>query len=296
LPPEAFEPITPPEAGFSVLINDNFTETDSRKVVLTLRGGVDTGYVQLSEDPQFPEGYQVSYNSSLAQALVSFTLSRGGGEKTVYAKFCTKWGRCSDIFSDSIIYIEKPIVEKIKEAPKEIVEEVKKITEKIKKIIKPKPKEDPELGKKEIRLTTVIDLEGYVYEKDGDRETRIPGAIVSIFWLNPETKQYELWPAKEYQQENPQITDTTGKYSFLVPEGSYYLKVEAPGYLVYDGKPFQVKEGSGVHVNIELKAKYWWLKIIDWKTALLILIIIFFFYNFYRDKIREKLLRKSKKL
>jgi chitodextrinase len=155
--------------------------------------------------------------------------------------------------------------------------------------------EDPTLGKKEIRLITVVDPEGYIYEKVGQKETRIPGAIVSLFWLNSETKQYELWPAKEYQQENPQTTDVRGTYSFLVPEGYYSLKVEAPGYLVYDGKPFQVKEGSGIHFNIELKTKYWWLKIIDWKTVLLIAVIILLLYNFYRDRIREKYLKRISK-
>jgi len=153
--------------------------------------------------------------------------------------------------------------------------------------------EDPKLGKKEIRLTTVVDPEGYLYERDGDKETRIPGAIISLYWLNPETKQYELWPAKEYQQENPQTTDVRGTYSFLVPEGYYYLKAETPGYLVYDGKPFQVKEGSGIHINIELKTKYWWLKIVDWKTILLAVVIILLLYNFYRDKIRERLARSK---
>jgi len=148
--------------------------------------------------------------------------------------------------------------------------------------------EDPELGKKEIRLTTVVDPEGYIYERNGDKETRIPGAIVSLYWLNPETKQYELWSAKEYQQENPQTTDVRGTYSFLVPEGYYYLKVEAPGYLTYDGKPFQVKEGSGIHINIELKTKYWWLKVVDWKTIVMIIFGVLLLYNFYRDRIREK--------
>lgn len=152
--------------------------------------------------------------------------------------------------------------------------------------------EDPELGKKEIRLIAIVDPEGYIYEKNEDKETRVPGAVASIYWLNPEIKQYELWPAKEYQQENPQITDITGKYSFLVPEGFYYLKVEAPGYLAYDGKPFQIKEGGGVHANIELKTQYWWLKAADWKTLALILVIILLLYNFYRDKMRERLMRK----
>jgi len=150
--------------------------------------------------------------------------------------------------------------------------------------------EDPELGVKEIRLTTLVDPEGYIYEKDRGREIRIPGAIVSIYWLNPETKQYELWPAQKYQQENPQITDITGQYSFLVPEGFYHLKVEAPGYLIYEGRPFQVKEGRGVHINIELKTKYWWIRVIDWKTISLIAVVLLLLFNFYRDKKRERLL------
>jgi len=146
---------------------------------------------------------------------------------------------------------------------------------------------DKSLGIKQLNLITVVDPEGYVYEKSGDKETRISGAIVSLYWLNPSTKQYELWPAGNFQQENPQVTDITGNYSFLVPNGFYYIKVSAPGYLIYDGKPFEVKEGSGVHINIELKTKYWWLNIIDWKTGLLIIAVLMVLYNFYRDKARD---------
>jgi hypothetical protein len=150
---------------------------------------------------------------------------------------------------------------------------------------------DPELGKKEIRLITLIDPEGYILERVNGRETRIPGAIVSIYWLNPETKKYELWPARRYLQENPQITDVTGAYSFLVPEGFYHLKVEAPGFLTYAGRPFQVREGGGIHINIELRPKDWWLRIIDWKIIVIIIFGLLLIYNFYRDKIREKSLK-----
>jgi len=156
--------------------------------------------------------------------------------------------------------------------------------------------EDPELGKKEIRLVTVVDPEGYIYATMPAGKLRIAGAIVSIYWLNPEVKQYEIWLAKEYQQENPQTTDDTGKYSFLVPPGTYYLRVEHPNYPVYQSETFVVKEGSGIHMNIELKTKYWWLKVIDWKIIVMIIFGALLLYNFYRDKIREKLLRKSKKL
>ncbi|MCX6724167.1 MAG: hypothetical protein NT155_03305 [Candidatus Staskawiczbacteria bacterium] len=146
---------------------------------------------------------------------------------------------------------------------------------------------DIKVGSKELRLVTVVDPEGYVYEKKGDKETRIGGAVASLYWLNPSTKKYELWPAKTFQQDNPQVTDVSGTYSFLVPEGYYYLKVDAPGYLSYEGEPIQVKSGSGVHVNVELKTKYWFLQLIDWKTILLIAVVLLLLYNFYQDKRRQ---------
>jgi len=148
--------------------------------------------------------------------------------------------------------------------------------------------EDLELGKKEIRLIAVVDPEGYIYTVLPAGKLRIAGAIVSIYWLNPEIKQYELWPAKECQQENPQITDDTGKYSFLTPPGTYYLRIEHPNYPVYQSETFIVKESSGIHMNIELKTNYQWLKVVDWKTILLILVIILLAYNFYRDRKRNK--------
>jgi hypothetical protein len=155
--------------------------------------------------------------------------------------------------------------------------------------------EDPELGAKEIRMITVIDPEGYIYEKVGDQELRIAEASIFAYWLNPQTKAYELWPAKRYQQENPQVTNKTGKYSFLVPEGIYYLEVQADGYKTYIGNPFEVRKGNGIHFNIELKHKYSLLKNIDWQTILVLLLAVLLLYNFYRDKKRDKILEPPQK-
>lgn len=113
-------------------------------------------------------------------------------------------------------------------------------------------------GKKELRLTAVVDPEGYIYERNGNKETRIPDAKVSLLWKNPKSEIFELWPAKEYQQVNPQKTDKSGTYSFLVPEGSYKLAVSAPGYYDFSGREFEVNEGRGVHENIALRPKNWW--------------------------------------
>lgn len=147
---------------------------------------------------------------------------------------------------------------------------------------------DPLLGTKEIRLISVIDPEGYVYERFGDKEARVAGAVVTIRWLDPQTKTYGNWPAEQFQQENPQVTDATGKYAFLVPAGTYYLDVVAPGYLPFTGKPFSVREGSGVHLNLELKTRYWYLQVVDWKLVLLGSTLLLVLYNFYRDRRWER--------
>ena len=147
---------------------------------------------------------------------------------------------------------------------------------------------DPELGSKQIRLITVIDPEGYVFEKIGNKELRIAGAKVIIYRFNEQNKTHQQWPAKDYQQDNPQITGQSGSYSFLVPGGNYYITAEAKGYKPYTGEPFDVSEGGGVHTNIELKPIFGWLKLLDWKTALIIIIAMLLGWNFYKDRKREK--------
>lgn len=148
---------------------------------------------------------------------------------------------------------------------------------------------DPELGSRKMSMVTVIDPEGYIYEENGGKETRIPGAVISLYKLDPATKEYKLWNAKDYQQENPQVTDIRGTYSFLVPEGSYYFHIEAPGYKVYEGKVFLVRNGDSVHENIELKPLGGWFKEPDWQTLLLIVVLLLLVYNLYRNTLRDKL-------
>ena len=125
----------------------------------------------------------------------------------------------------------------------------------------------------EENTTLVVDPEGYIYESFGGRETRIKEAIATLYWLNTETKKYEVWPARDFQQKNPQITDKTGRYSFLVPEGQYYIEVKTNGYADYKGGVFEVTEGSGIHVNIELKIVNWWQRILTSERIIIMILL-----------------------
>jgi hypothetical protein len=155
---------------------------------------------------------------------------------------------------------------------------------------------NPELGTKEMRLITIVDPEGYVFEKTGILEARIPSAKVSIYKLtkNGTASDAVLWDAGKYNQENPQITDKTGKYSFLVPEGEYYIVAEASGYRKYNGEIFSVREGGGVHFNIELtKSSSWQIGYIDWKYILIIFMGTALIYNFFNERKMFKKIMES---
>lgn len=110
---------------------------------------------------------------------------------------------------------------------------------------------------KEIGTEMLIDPEGYIYtmaKVAGEFiEARLPRAKVTLFWLNPATYDWQIWSAHSYDQNNPQDTDKTGQYSFLVPEGTYYLKAERAGYANYVSAYFEASEGTPIHQNIELK-------------------------------------------
>jgi len=148
---------------------------------------------------------------------------------------------------------------------------------------------DQRLLPKELSLVAVVDPEGYVYTKIDRGELRINNAKVSLYWLNPQTNNYQLWPAKDFQQVNPQITDSTGRYSFLVPEGTYYLTAEAQGYIKYQGSDFVIKSGgNGVHFNIELRPQNWWMQFIDWKTVVIIALVLFIIYIIKINKLKLK--------
>lgn len=106
-----------------------------------------------------------------------------------------------------------------------------------------------------IRKNILIDPLGYIYEEKDGKESRIPNALVTIYSLNNNSGKFKQWESEQYNQENPQTTDETGQYSFLVPEGRYYINVKVDGYKEYDSEEFDAKEGFVVIKNIKITEK-----------------------------------------
>ena len=103
---------------------------------------------------------------------------------------------------------------------------------------------------KDLKTNILIDPEGYVYEQTSRGELRIANAIVTLWQRKGDL--WIMWPGSRFNQQNPQITDRTGQYAFLVPAAEYYLEVVVDNYESFVGTPFILEEVVPVHQDIEL--------------------------------------------
>jgi hypothetical protein len=165
------------------------------------------------------------------------------------------------------------------------------ITEGQYKVVAVTEYQDQSLLPSEMQFTALVDPEGYVYQQLSNGKLRVEGASVSIYWLNPATEKYELWPSDKYMQKNPVVTDDTGKYSFIVPPGNYYLTATNPKYKDYKGNPFLVQGENTVNIDIELISKNFWSDWFNFRTivviTLLTIAIIFFIvleFTYFKNK------------
>lgn len=90
----------------------------------------------------------------------------------------------------------------------------------------------------------IIDPYGVVYDATVGTSAPIPGAVVTLYQQDPNDQKWYPWSPVP-GETNPQTTGSDGKYSFNVPEGMYYLTVEATNYMSYVSQPIQVDATTG---------------------------------------------------
>ena len=104
--------------------------------------------------------------------------------------------------------------------------------------------------------------------------------------------EFTVWQAESYQQKNPQTTNQSGEYAYLVPPGTYKMTVIATGYLPYESEIFTITYGNGVHMNVEMEGKKgWWNGIgtVALIIIMLLIIILLLIYHLYRDRIHDRI-------
>ncbi|MBI2989993.1 MAG: fibronectin type III domain-containing protein [Candidatus Magasanikbacteria bacterium] len=142
---------------------------------------------------------------------------------------------------------------------------------------------NPKSFKEPLRNTMLVDPEGYVYHQTIVGEVRLANVEVTLHWYNPDTREFELWPSKRYGQENPQITNYSGRYAFLVPEGLYYLSAEASAYKKFETHSFSVQlTGRSVHIDIGMQKYFDIAQFINVDIVVAVILVVLLLYMLRR--------------
>lgn len=100
------------------------------------------------------------------------------------------------------------------------------------------------------RIRVGFDPSGYAYGKNKD--DRIEGATATIYYKD-ENGEAVKWNAEDYDQKNPQITDSAGWYAWDVPEGEWKVVLEKEGYKTTESEWLHVLPVQ-TDVNLQLKS------------------------------------------
>ena len=79
----------------------------------------------------------------------------------------------------------------------------------------------------DFNIRYAIDPSGYVFE--GVPSNRLSGVKTTVYFQDDKGNPV-LWDASEFDQLNPLITDSEGRYAWDVPEGVWQVKCELDGY------------------------------------------------------------------
>ncbi|MCW1908484.1 MAG: redoxin domain-containing protein [Candidatus Saccharibacteria bacterium] len=83
----------------------------------------------------------------------------------------------------------------------------------------------------------------------------VKDATVTVFYQDIETKTWNEWDGSVYSQSNPVVVGDDATYSFLLPEGKYYIKVQAKGYRATLSNIFDVYQPTVIGANTVLKKR-----------------------------------------
>lgn len=93
---------------------------------------------------------------------------------------------------------------------------------------------------------------GMIFETANGIARPVEDAVVTLYAL--QNGNWSIWAGGAYYQINPLITRGDGLYSFLVPNGTYYLKVAKGGYRDATTNRFAVARNY-INQSLELLAK-----------------------------------------
>ncbi|MEK7201677.1 MAG: Ig-like domain-containing protein, partial [Patescibacteria group bacterium] len=82
-------------------------------------------------------------------------------------------------------------------------------------------------AKEKLLGQTIVKRRGRVSSLD---RQPIEGVKITVLAYQPESQKFVFWQAESYGRQNPIVTDASGEYELLLPEGRWQLVVQKPGF------------------------------------------------------------------
>lgn len=101
----------------------------------------------------------------------------------------------------------------------------------------------------------VVEKSGSIYEESKGSDFPLVGAGIYLYYFDTISRSWVLWEGSSFGQDNPQVTTDSGKYSFIIPPGKYYLEVKKDGYKTIRSQIFERDENILVNFNFPLSPK-----------------------------------------
>lgn len=86
-----------------------------------------------------------------------------------------------------------------------------------------------------------------------NNKNSLKDAKVTLYYLEPTTNVWTVWDGASYGQLNPQTTNEKGQFNLFVPEGKYYLKVDAEHYRTLISDVFEIKGSMPILSSLKMK-------------------------------------------
>ena len=80
-------------------------------------------------------------------------------------------------------------------------------------------------------------------------------ATVTVQYRDPQTENWVLWDASQYDQNNPTAVAKDGAYSLYLPSGTFYLKICAPGYTETNTESFTLNQPTVISTNVGMRQR-----------------------------------------
>ena len=86
----------------------------------------------------------------------------------------------------------------------------------------------------------------------------VTSAKVSAYFYDKDSNAWMMWDGQAYGQENPVESDAAGAFRYLLPPGTYEIRVRASGYKRAKTSPFILQKPTLITLTVPLEPSGFW--------------------------------------